>query len=208
MLEGVFNVTGGEVIIIILAALVVLGPDKLPDVMRRAGKLYGELRKMSDGFQSEIRTALDEPTKELRETAEMARSSFTGVVDTVRTAVNPGAAVLSSLTKPSEPKSTDDKPAAADGSPPKVEEPAAAAETPAAFGAPIVQVAEPEPVATRAPATAAPPAPPPLAAPLPPPNAPPGAVLAAPPLAAPAPLPPPLPAPQASPAAARNGHHP
>ena len=48
---------------------------------------------MSDGFQSELRSALDEPTRELRETAEMAKSSFTGVVDTVKTAVNPGAAI-------------------------------------------------------------------------------------------------------------------
>jgi sec-independent protein translocase protein TatB len=216
----VFNVTGGEVIIIILAALVVLGPEKLPDMMRRAGKLYGELRRMSDGFQQEIRSALDEPTKELRETADMAKASFTGMVDTVRAVTNPGGAVLDKLTKPFQLKdgesSTDETPADADTAA-DADIGAAAAGTngdhagtvPAAFGAPIVELPSPspslEPARVPAAAVLAAPA---LAAPLPPPMV----VLAMPPapapaLASPTPLPPPLPAPHAAPSG-QNGNHP
>ena len=38
-LESVFNLQGGELIIIGLVALVVLGPEKLPDAARRIGRM-------------------------------------------------------------------------------------------------------------------------------------------------------------------------
>jgi sec-independent protein translocase protein TatB len=72
----VFNVTGSEIIILLLLALVILGPEKLPDAIRRFGRVYGELRKMSQGFQTELRDALDEPMRELRSTADMARRAI------------------------------------------------------------------------------------------------------------------------------------
>lgn len=68
-----FNVTGGEVVIILVLALVVLGPEKLPDMLRKAGRLYGELRRMSSGFQSEFEETFGEPLREFRETANQAR---------------------------------------------------------------------------------------------------------------------------------------
>jgi Tat protein translocase TatB subunit len=54
-----FNVGGGEIIVILLIALVVLGPDKLPSAARQAGKYLNEFRRMSAGFQSEFRSAMD-----------------------------------------------------------------------------------------------------------------------------------------------------
>jgi sec-independent protein translocase protein TatB len=68
-----FNVTGGEIVIILVLALVVLGPEKLPEMIRKAGRLYGELRRMSSGFQSEFEEAFGEPLREFRETANQAR---------------------------------------------------------------------------------------------------------------------------------------
>lgn len=195
MLSPVFNVTGGEVVIIILAALVILGPEKLPDVVRRAGRLYGELRRMSDGFQSELRSALDEPTRELRETADLAKSSFTGVVDTVKTAVNPGAALTDKVMDAMKGTNGTAKPATDDPKPAEL----VPAELVAADGAGT-------PAAAAAPAPAGWSAPPAeaigTAAPLPPPAAP-----LAPPAAFPAPtLPAPgLPAPSAAPPDAREG---
>lgn len=53
-----FNVGGGEVLVILLVALVVLGPDKLPGAVRSVGNMVGELRKLSNGFQSEMRNAM------------------------------------------------------------------------------------------------------------------------------------------------------
>jgi sec-independent protein translocase protein TatB len=72
----VFNVTGGELLIILVIALVVLGPEKLPEMIRKVGRVYGELRRMSSGFQEELRSVLDEPLREVRETVDMARGGF------------------------------------------------------------------------------------------------------------------------------------
>jgi sec-independent protein translocase protein TatB len=61
-----FNVGGGEIIVIMLIALIVLGPQRLPDAARQIGKTMGELRRLSNGFQNEVRSALDtadDPTR-------------------------------------------------------------------------------------------------------------------------------------------------
>jgi len=54
-----FNVGGGELLVILLIALMVLGPDRLPGFARKAGKVMGDVRRISQGFQSEIRDAMD-----------------------------------------------------------------------------------------------------------------------------------------------------
>ena len=55
-----FNVGPMEFAVIALVALVVLGPDKLPDAARQAGKWMGEFRRISSGFQTEMRSAMNE----------------------------------------------------------------------------------------------------------------------------------------------------
>ena len=65
-----FNLSGSEIVFLLLIALIVLGPEKLPEAVRKFGKAYAEFKKMSTGFQSELKTALDEPMREMRETAE------------------------------------------------------------------------------------------------------------------------------------------
>jgi sec-independent protein translocase protein TatB len=54
-----FNVGGGEVMVILLLALLVLGPDKLPEYTRKAGRYVNEFRRMTSGFQEEFRSAMD-----------------------------------------------------------------------------------------------------------------------------------------------------
>jgi sec-independent protein translocase protein TatB len=56
----VFNVGGGEVLVILLVVLIVLGPDKLPDAARKIGNVVGEVRRMSAGFQNEMRAAIED----------------------------------------------------------------------------------------------------------------------------------------------------
>jgi sec-independent protein translocase protein TatB len=69
----VFNLQGSEIIFILLIALVVLGPEKLPGAIRRATRTYAELRKMGDSFQSEFKAVIDEPMRELRDTANLIK---------------------------------------------------------------------------------------------------------------------------------------
>jgi sec-independent protein translocase protein TatB len=55
-----FNVGGGELLVILLLALIVLGPQKLPDAVRQAGRVMGEVRRISSGFQQELKDAFDQ----------------------------------------------------------------------------------------------------------------------------------------------------
>jgi sec-independent protein translocase protein TatB len=71
----VFNLQGSEIIVILLLALIVLGPEKLPDAIRKFSRTYADFKKMSSGFQTELKAALDEPMREMRETAGMVRDA-------------------------------------------------------------------------------------------------------------------------------------
>lgn len=70
-----FNLSGSEIVVILLLALIVLGPEKLPEAIRKFGRVYSEVRKISNGFQSEFKNAFDEPMRELRETAQLTRDA-------------------------------------------------------------------------------------------------------------------------------------
>lgn len=56
-----FNVGGAELLVILLVALLVLGPNKLPQAARQVGHFLGEFRRIADGFQSELKAAMDDP---------------------------------------------------------------------------------------------------------------------------------------------------
>ncbi len=56
-----FNIGPAEVMVVLLIALIVLGPSKLPDAARQVGRAIGEMRKLSSGSQAEMRDALKEP---------------------------------------------------------------------------------------------------------------------------------------------------
>jgi sec-independent protein translocase protein TatB len=57
----VFNIGAGELLVILGVALLVLGPDRLPEAVRTAGRVMGEVRRITGSFQQELRSALDEP---------------------------------------------------------------------------------------------------------------------------------------------------
>ena len=72
-----FNLSGSEIVVILLLALIVLGPEKLPEAIRRFGRVYGELRRMSTGFQTDIKNAFEEPVRELKQTAQLTKDAVT-----------------------------------------------------------------------------------------------------------------------------------
>jgi sec-independent protein translocase protein TatB len=77
----VFNFSGSEIIFLLLAGLVVLGPERLPGVIRQVGKVYGDIRRTTQGLERELRETFDEPLKDLRSTTDTIRSGF-GEIDT------------------------------------------------------------------------------------------------------------------------------
>ncbi|HEY8546388.1 MAG TPA: Sec-independent protein translocase protein TatB [Acidimicrobiales bacterium] len=54
------NIGPGELVAIMALALIVLGPQRLPEAVRTVGRVVGELRRISSGFQEELRNALDD----------------------------------------------------------------------------------------------------------------------------------------------------
>ncbi len=48
-----------EILVILVVALIVLGPKRLPEAGRQVGKAIAEVRKWSQGFQDEIRNAVE-----------------------------------------------------------------------------------------------------------------------------------------------------
>jgi sec-independent protein translocase protein TatB len=74
----VFNLSGGEIVVLLLIGLVVLGPEKLPEAMRKFGRVYNEIRRVAGGIQRDVTSTFSEPVNELRKTADEARRIFTG----------------------------------------------------------------------------------------------------------------------------------
>ena len=65
-----FNLSGSEVVFIAILGLIVLGPEKLPSAMRRAGKVYREIRNISSNVQREVNKVMEEPMREVRKLVE------------------------------------------------------------------------------------------------------------------------------------------
>lgn len=67
------NFGGGEILVIIVLALVVLGPERLPEMARNAGKALHKLKTMTSGMQGQVQGVMDDPAMQpLRELGELA----------------------------------------------------------------------------------------------------------------------------------------
>ena len=53
-----FGIGFPELVLIMVVALLVLGPQRLPEVARMLGRAYGQLRRASEEFQQTIRQDL------------------------------------------------------------------------------------------------------------------------------------------------------
>lgn len=49
-----FNISGGEIMIIIVAILLVFGPKKVPELARNIGKAMNQLRNATEDIKKEI----------------------------------------------------------------------------------------------------------------------------------------------------------
>ncbi len=58
------NMSGGEILLIVLVAYLVLGPKKIPEIARMIGKGMNELRRATDDIRSEINREVNSIKKE------------------------------------------------------------------------------------------------------------------------------------------------
>ncbi len=87
-----FNIGGGEVLVVLLVAMVVLGPERLPKAARDIGRAIAEFRRLTSGVQSDLRDAMG--AEEFRESLDGLRS----VVDLKSSIRNELQGLTSSLT--------------------------------------------------------------------------------------------------------------
>lgn len=92
---------------LLIIGLVVLGPEKLPDAIRRVGRLYAELKRMSSGVQTDLRKVIDEPLKEMMNTTNSMKALFNDTSDQFQNAVRDIATPNFVPYSPSEPKLTE-----------------------------------------------------------------------------------------------------
>lgn len=60
-------------IIILAVALVVLGPERIPEVARSAGRMINKIKTMTEGFSSGVSDVMDDPAmKPFKELTELA----------------------------------------------------------------------------------------------------------------------------------------
>lgn len=68
-----FNITGGEMMIILVVALVILGPDRLPELARSAGRMINKVKTMTEGLSSTVSGVMDDPAMQpLKDLSELA----------------------------------------------------------------------------------------------------------------------------------------
>jgi len=90
-----FNFSGSEIIFLLILGLVVLGPEKLPPVLRKMGQMYGQFKKITGDAQSEFRGAFAEPLRDMQKAANEYKTVFTDASKQVEIEFNETAAVFS-----------------------------------------------------------------------------------------------------------------
>ena len=61
-----FGVSFPELIIVCLVALLVFGPDKLPELMRNVGRFSAQFRRQSDSLRREFYNTIYQPADDLK----------------------------------------------------------------------------------------------------------------------------------------------
>lgn len=66
MILNFFNISGGEIFIILIVVFLIFGPDKIPEIARWLGKGVGEVKKAT----SEIRDEITRETGDIKKEAD------------------------------------------------------------------------------------------------------------------------------------------
>jgi sec-independent protein translocase protein TatB len=130
-----FDVGAGELLVILIVAVVVIGPKDLPLAMRTAGRWIGKMRRVSAHFRSGIDAMVREAELEEMEKKWKAQNEEIMRRSAALTEAEAGAPVMTGPPPVESPL-----PVAA-----PVEVPEAHAPPPEAVAAPLAQVPAPEP---------------------------------------------------------------
>jgi Tat protein translocase TatB subunit len=75
-LRGMGSVGAPEILVILVLALLLLGPERLPEAARTAGRWMAELKKITSSLQNEMQTVVDEVMQPVQSTASAATEAY------------------------------------------------------------------------------------------------------------------------------------
>ncbi len=79
-----FDISGGELLIIMLVVFLVFGPDKMPEMARKAGRLMNQMKKASNDLTKEF----TKETSVLKNEIDAAHAKVEEQIGSVRREVN------------------------------------------------------------------------------------------------------------------------
>jgi sec-independent protein translocase protein TatA len=72
VITAFFNISGGEIFVIILVIYIVFGPSRIPEIARWLGKGINEVKRAT----GEIRNEIDRETGDIRNTSKKINDDF------------------------------------------------------------------------------------------------------------------------------------
>ena len=93
------SISSTEIIIVALVALIALGPQRLPEALRTAGKLYRQFKEVSDSVQREVTSVVNETTGMVTGTRDMMTKPIS---DMMKGAPMVGPAVANQAFRPTD----------------------------------------------------------------------------------------------------------
>ncbi len=102
-----FGIGMPEMIIILVIALIVIGPHKLPELAKSLGKGLAEFKKASEGFQRSVQEEANKTEETVKEPVPQVKDASAAVEPvTAHTAAEPVAAHAAAEPQPVEKKET------------------------------------------------------------------------------------------------------
>lgn len=92
-----FGVSFPELCVIFAVALLIFGPEKLPEIARTLGRLAAEFRKQSDAVRREFYNAVYVPAQDLTKDLKETERKLRAVGNEIKSDINPAAAGQTNL---------------------------------------------------------------------------------------------------------------
>jgi Sec-independent protein translocase protein TatA len=89
-----FNVGPEKLILLLVLGLIVLGPQRLPDMARRLGNTLAALRRLSIEVQADVSRGLGEPGGTLLQAMGDLRDGLSGLRNEASTPVKPAVSTV------------------------------------------------------------------------------------------------------------------
>ncbi|NVO21672.1 MAG: twin-arginine translocase TatA/TatE family subunit [Bacteroidetes bacterium] len=98
-----FDVSGGELVVIMLVVFLVFGPQKMPEIARKIGRVMNQVKKASNDLTREFR----EETSGMRDDIMSAQNHIKDGISSVAREMNKTkASVINDLKLPEDPENT------------------------------------------------------------------------------------------------------